>query len=73
MVPDPVTMSDPLDDSFHPSLRFVAGDKVRFIYLNKLRTGTVVSHYDGTLTIRWREVIAKRSVSQVIKSASRQR
>jgi hypothetical protein len=62
-------------DSVHPILDHVrsirSGDKVKVIYGGKLRTFTVVSNYDRTLTLRLSDLVIRRSFDQVIATKPR--
>lgn len=60
-----------LGDSDSIGPRFVPGDKVKVIYLHKIRTATVLTHYDGVVTVKWHDVIIKRNYSQVASISSR--
>ncbi len=67
MATTPDSLSTDMGNSSNPSSgRIRAGDKVRIIFDGKIRTAKVVSHYDGTVTVRWHDVIIKRPYSQVV-------
>lgn len=42
------------------------GDKVKVVYLNHIRTATVLRHDDGRIYCKWREVVIVRQFSQVV-------
>jgi len=56
-----------LGDSDSSTSGYFPGGKVKVIYQGKLVTATILSHYDQELTVKWREVVMKRSLSQVVR------
>lgn len=57
-----------MDNSDSQFVTVRRGDKVKVVYLNRLRTVEVLRHEDGRVYCKWRDVVIVRQFSQVVPS-----